>query len=203
MSSSPQIRDAIGVFPGIYPDDFCDAMIAYFDVRRGIGGGNIQRRTNTMVTDESVVIGTDSHLDVFDRTVVGEDDAPNLVADFNRIFWEHAYKPYSAKYPILTQLGRHRLGTIKIQQTRPTEGYHIFHCEHGDLNTSRRLGFVILYLNDVAEGGETEFLYQSQRIKPTKGTLIFAPASFTHTHRGNPPLSEDKFIVTTWLEFIE
>jgi hypothetical protein len=62
--------------------------------------------------------------------------------------------------------------------------------------------FVILYLNDVEEGGETEFLHQGKRIKPTKGTLILAPASYTHAHRGNPPLSNDKIIITSWVEFI-
>jgi hypothetical protein len=61
----------------------------------------------------------------------------------------------------------------------------------------------ILYLNDVDEGGETEFLYQSIRIKPKKGTLILCPGSFTHTHRGNPPLSGEKYIVTTWIELVE
>tara|TARA_R110000868_G_scaffold16539_1_gene73910 strand:+ start:347 stop:526 length:180 start_codon:yes stop_codon:yes gene_type:complete len=59
----------------------------------------------------------------------------------------------------------------------------------------------MLYLNDVEEGGETELLYQSRRIKPQKGTLTMFPASFTHTHRGNPPLSNDKYIVTGWVEF--
>jgi hypothetical protein len=59
----------------------------------------------------------------------------------------------------------------------------------------------MVYLNDVQNGGETEFLYQSLRIKPTKGTAIVWPSEFTHTHRGNPPLSNNKFIITSWFEF--
>jgi len=59
----------------------------------------------------------------------------------------------------------------------------------------------MVYLNDVEEGGETEFLYQHKRLKPEQGTLVIWPASFTHTHRGNPPLSNDKYIVTGWTEF--
>jgi hypothetical protein len=58
-----------------------------------------------------------------------------------------------------------------------------------------------LYLNDVDEGGETEFLYQSMRIKPKMGTFVLWPAFFTHTHRGNPPLSGLKYIATGWVEF--
>jgi hypothetical protein len=60
----------------------------------------------------------------------------------------------------------------------------------------------ILYLNDVEEGGETEFLYFSKRVKPKQGTLLLFPASFTHTHRGNPPLSGTKYIMNTWLEYV-
>ena len=59
----------------------------------------------------------------------------------------------------------------------------------------------ILYLNDVEEGGETELLYQSMRFKPEAGTLLLFPAGFTHTHRGNPPLSGEKYIMTGWVEY--
>ena len=38
---------------------------------------------------------------------------------------------------------------------------------------------------------------------PKKGTVMICPADFTHTHRGNPPLTADKYIITTWVEFIE
>ena len=56
----------------------------------------------------------------------------------------------------------------------------------------------MIYLNDVEEGGETEFLYQKMRIKPTKNTCLLWPGSFTHLHRGLPPLSGSKFILTGW-----
>ena len=58
-----------------------------------------------------------------------------------------------------------------------------------------------MYLNDVEEGGETEFLYQSRRVKPKRGRLAIWPAQFTHMHRGNPPLSGDKYVITGWVEY--
>jgi len=89
----------------------------------------------------------------------------------------------------------------KIQKTNPTEGYHPFHSEWGYKPTFRdRILVYTLYLNDIEEGGETEFLYQSIRIKPQKGMLCIFPAYFTHTHRGNPPLSETKYIMTGWMQ---
>ena len=58
-----------------------------------------------------------------------------------------------------------------------------------------------VYLNDIDKGGETEFLYQSERIKAKKGRVVFFPANWTHIHRGNPPLSETKYIATGWYNF--
>lgn len=86
----------------------------------------------------------------------------------------------------------------KLQKTKIGGGYHQFHFEQANINTCRRVIVWTIYLNDVAEGGETEFLYQHKRIKAKKGTAVFFPASFTHTHRGNPPISNDKYILTGW-----
>ena len=58
-----------------------------------------------------------------------------------------------------------------------------------------------IYLNDGFDEGETEFLYQQRKIAPRTGSLLIAPAAFTHTHRGNRPQGGDKFIATSWMLF--
>ena len=114
-----------------------------------------------------------------------------------------AYKVYRGKYGIVEEFAPHRIApTIQMQRVRPGQGYHIWHCENATLALCHRVLVPILYLNDVESGGETEFLYQSMRIAPKMGTLVLFPASFTHTHRGNPPLSGDKYIITSWLQFV-
>lgn len=64
-----------------------------------------------------------------------------------------------------------------------------------------RVLLFMFYLNDVGDGGETEFYYQKLKIKPKTGRMVIAPAGFTHTHRGNIPISNDKYIATSWLMF--
>ena len=98
----------------------------------------------------------------------------------------------------------------KIQKTTPKQGYHVWHIEDMSLIPDdmegfqlyeflTRFGVYTVYLNDVEEGGETEFLMQSLRISPKKGTLCLFPSSYTHLHRGNPPLKGNKYICTGWL----
>jgi hypothetical protein len=92
---------------------------------------------------------------------------------------------------------------IKIQMTKPSQGYHVWHCENSSQIVKGRFLTWILYLNDVDEGGETEFIHLSERVKPKTGRLVIFPAGWTHTHRGNPPLSNIKYIATGWLEYTE
>jgi hypothetical protein len=90
--------------------------------------------------------------------------------------------------------------SLKIQKTLPTEGYHIWHIEHGRGFDNEARAFVFsIYLNDVEEGGETEFLHFSKRTQPKTGRIVIWPAGFPYLHRGNPPLSGEKYILTSWM----
>lgn len=94
--------------------------------------------------------------------------------------------------------------SMKVQKTPPKGGFHQWHCEHGRSDSSSWRNLVwTLYLNDVPEGeGETEFIEYGVKLQPKKGLLCFFPASWTHTHRGNPVYSCDKYIATGWYYLI-
>ena len=115
-------------------------------------------------------------------------------------FWNVVYPAYSEKYGVLNQMANMTIRLTKIQKTEIGGGYHIWHNEDDSPQNMRRVATFILYLNDVDEGGETEFLYYPKRVKAKQGRFIVWPAGFTHTHRGNPPLSNTKYIVTGWIE---
>jgi hypothetical protein len=76
------------------------------------------------------------------------------------------------------------------------EYHHDFLCQH-EKSRFRVITF-IFYLNDVVEGGETEF-FGHLRIKPTAGKLVLFPATWTFPHCGKMPVSSDKYIITGWL----
>ena len=93
---------------------------------------------------------------------------------------------------------------VKIQRTPPKGGYHVWHCETVSRKNMDRVLTWMVYLNDIPEGeGETEFLWQGLRVQPKAGTCLIWPAQFTHTHRGNPVYSCDKYIATGWYTYTD
>ena len=90
------------------------------------------------------------------------------------------------------------LHDLKLKKIPAGGGFHNWHYESGSLSVAARQFVVQLYLNDDFDGGETEFLYQQRREESVAGDIIIFPASYTHTHRGNPPLGGDKYIATSW-----
>ena len=67
-----------------------------------------------------------------------------------------------------------------------------------DKYESCRILTYLFYLNTIDEGGETEFI-DGTKIKPEKGKLLIFPATWPYIHKGNIPLSCNKYIVTGWL----
>lgn len=99
-----------------------------------------------------------------------------------------------------------RPGSINIQKYLADEGgYPHWHSEiyprDANADTLHRALLFTIYLNNVPEAGETEFYYQERKIRPEVGSLLIAPAGFTHTHRGNMPVGSDKYIATSWILF--
>jgi hypothetical protein len=99
-----------------------------------------------------------------------------------------------------------RPGAINLQRyTAGQGGYPYWHCElyprDPGCETLHRHVLWTVYLNDGFGAGETEFLYQQRKVTPRAGSLLIAPAAFTHTHRGNRPEGGDKYIATSWILF--
>lgn len=99
-----------------------------------------------------------------------------------------------------------RPGSINLQRyTADVGGYPYWHCElyprDPQAETLHRTLLWTIYLNEGFGNGETEFLYQQRKVAPKTGRLLIAPTAFTHTHRGNRPAGQDKYIATSWIMF--
>ena len=207
------IEDFIGVFSNAASKEYCNKVISRFDYlkeTRGSGRGRIWTRQEEKTSavekeNDTYFLGGDGcdDLPIKEEDISLMDQDTPLLKEFNQVIW-NCYGKYREKYGIMDRLALHKVSPIvRVQKYKPSQGYHVWHCDAGNSNTSRRMLVASLYLNTVEDGGETEFLYQSRRVLPIEGTLILFPSVWTHAHRGNPPLKGNKYILTTWLEFQE
>lgn len=92
-----------------------------------------------------------------------------------------------------------------VQKYNPGQGFHGWHTERtsGSGLVSRRHLVFMTYLNDVTDGGETEWLYQNLKVKPEKGLTVIWPADWTFTHRGITSETQTKIIVTGWAHYVD
>lgn len=90
--------------------------------------------------------------------------------------------------------------TFMIQKYTKNIGHYIYHNDSSfeSDRTKFRVLTYLWYLNDVEEGGETEF-WGNYKIKPEAGKLLLFPSSWTFPHTGKMPISQDKYIITGWL----
>jgi hypothetical protein len=190
------IENFIGVFDGLFDPHYCQSVISYFDHMDEMG------YTVTRDKSEKIRKSHKSDTQLFYENV-SYLNYPNadIHKTFNEYFWNQIYPVYINEYSILADFEPHSIYSNKIQKTKVGEGYHLWHSEQGSKSVSSRILAYTLYLNDVDEGGETEFLYYPRRIKPVTGRFLLFPAGFSHSHRGNPPLSNTKYIMTGWVQF--
>jgi len=92
---------------------------------------------------------------------------------------------------------------FQVQRYIKNEGFYVYHNDFRVDKEKYRILTFLFYLNDVEEGGETEFFYGNVKIKPKVGKCVLFPASWTFPHRALIPLSSDKFIVTGWLHLFD
>jgi prolyl 4-hydroxylase len=62
---------------------------------------------------------------------------------------------------------------------------------------------MLWYLNDVTAGGETRFPQLDLKVSPEAGRLVVFPPYWMYQHEGVPPVSGDKYILSTYLLFTE
>lgn len=189
----------ISVFSDVYPEGYCAHLISEFDrlVEAGAGRDRIQSE------NAAGHVKKDMQLEMsFPGHAVQKFNGEHAVnMFFNGL--QSCYEKYLEQFSVLGDC-KIRATAMKAQRTKPGGGYHVWHGEQGDKDSSSRVLVYMLYLNTLLpeEAGETEFLYQRQRYTPTENTMVIWPAAYTHAHRGNTVFGErSKYIVTGWFYY--
>jgi len=187
-----------------------ETFIRQYEIDKSICDDLIEYHNNNFEYRDVGKIGNNNGDSVFDKDTKESIDV---------LFFNYSRNPKIVNYfktltNCLNEYGKHyELGQYtttvanNIQYYPPGGGFKKWHCERARHGSS---GYIIVqralvymtYLNDVKDGGETEFKYQKLKIKPKKGLTLIWPSDFTHTHRGIPSMTEEKYIATGWFNIL-
>jgi len=198
------LQDTIGIYPKAFSNELCDTLLKMYDT--ALTTGTTYEGTTGRGVDKTVKDTVD-----FDLIKQSKTD-PVALSTSKEIYniFNDCIKKYITSFPHQDQvpgmsnfIEPTTFASLQVQRyTKGTGHYNAWHHEGGTFKMSRRYFALLVYLNDVEEGGETEMLYTGQKIKPEKGKLLVHPAGFPYIHKVNMPLSNDKSILISWLVFV-
>ena len=113
---------------------------------------------------------------------------------------------FKVKYPYCIPDGSEvkLIEDVSLQHYKPKGGYHRYHFERSaDFKpiSTRHLVFMT-YLNTVTDKGGTEFYHQEMTTNAIEGNTVIWSSDWTHTHRGVPSPTQDKYIITGWYNLV-
>ena len=175
---------------GALPDFLCDDMIARFESHQDdqyegrVGAAMGSNRALKKTTD--LIASGKQHWQDVDN---------NLFRSLAM-----ALKEFKQMYPYFSDMSRFKDMGYNLQRYQEGEYYH-WHVDADNEQLAGRQLVALWYLNDVEEGGETDFLYQDASVTPQKGKLMLFPPFWTHEHRARVVKKGVKHIATTWITF--
>lgn len=133
---------------------------------------------------------------------------------------EDVFKPYLSQYYDRIKEVYHQyvkdVGSVYLPKDAALEAVRLkkyennevdqfgWHTDVGDAISSKRFLVMFTYLNDVVDGGETEFESNTEEgftVNPKCGRIVVFPPMWMFPHKGNKPISNPKYILSTYLHY--
>ena len=202
-----KFRDTIGVYENALSKDMCDEIIEEFKKREDLHYKGFSLRVKQGEQDQHFFDNIKNTIEMrIDNQGVGKFDEWCKV--FQKASWESVvdllgkfgyhdrFNPYS-----VVSFGEVHWPVWKVNSYEKNKGhYNTFHTEQPyHKKTCNRLFVTMFYLNDIEEGGETWFPFSNIELKPKAGTSVVGPAGWPWVHRANKPVSNKKYIITSWM----
>ena len=206
------INNGIGVFPSIISKEDCQSIIDFFEeaVEEGLGHvGSVHGGPNTSVKDSiDLQLMLDSGLFSKNFKFAYRPEKQlklvNLILNAMHVSCNLYCEYLSNSLKIVNPLSvgpALNLTSCQVQKyPEGSLGYPGLHIEASPFTTTRFLA-PLLYLNTIKDGGETEVPYFDTKVKAIAGTILVLPCDIPYYHRGLPAINQDKYVVTSWLEY--
>jgi hypothetical protein len=193
------MNEFIFEIPNSLPDALCDDLINMYEIEDYKYEGQTLGGVNTSIKDTTDLVMPKNDK-VWERTeTILYKQLMNGLDEYMKHLNKDEYSNINNKYHIFDNSDLH-VDCFMLQKYNKCKGKYTYHNDFTNESEKNRYRVItfIWYLNDVTDGGETEFFGGKINIKPEKGKLVFFPASWAFPHRGKMPISNDKYIITNW-----
>ena len=175
-------------------DKLCNEIIKFFEENKSM------QRVGITAT------GYDPKIKQTTDMVIQPSDLKNKKYSlFNSYFnlLKDCFLDYRNQYPFLNHkfFNRTHIGNFNVQKYNSGDHFSQLHSERVSLDSLHRLFAWMTYLNNVDDGGTTNFEYYDIKVKPEIGKTLIWPAEWTHAHTGSILKSGTKYIITGWIQF--
>jgi prolyl 4-hydroxylase len=177
----------------------CDRVVELHRAcdRKGLVKRGRMGKGGNLVVDPEKKDSFDVSVDLVPQELLQQYGIDRYYAELQRCLQQ-----YVEQHPLLKQVGKFRVTeSPAIQHYRPGGGFKMPHFERSGYATTTRMLVWMTYLNDVTDGGGTQFVYQEHTFEAKKGRTLIWPSDFTHTHAGVVSPTQHKYIITGWMNF--
>ena len=179
-----KLNDLILTYDNSLSEKICDELISFFENNSDFHE-SINQNGKPNFTQVNVTRNRD-HLEKIHNELI------HVVFKYRDEYYKYVY---GEVFP-----NSHAFEEFRIKRYN-TGGNDRFdtHVDVKDYSSARRFLSFFWYLNDVGQGGETVF--DQLTIKPKKGRLVIFPPLWMFPHRGNPPIDNSKYLLSTYLHY--
>jgi hypothetical protein len=175
-------------------NELCDELVNFFNNNEKFHTKGVIKENNQLIVNEQHKLSTDLN--------IAPSFNDNPILEYKKQLAE-VVKLYCNKYNAINDIGY--FGLIEpfcIQYYKKGEGFKKWHSERMSNSSEDRVLVFMTYLKDCEHAG-TEFKHQALVTPSKKGLTLIWPAEWTHTHKGQISFTEEKYIITGWLNFIK
>ena len=173
--------------------ELCKEIISFFEENKTL------QKTGVLVSGRDF-----TKKKTTDITVKPSDLKDDKYKCFNNYIGElyKCFIDYQHQWPFMKRMIKDvDIGSFNIQKYSKGDHFSQIHTERSNLQNSNRLFAWMTYLNNVEDGGTTNFSHYNIKIKPEIGKTLIWPAEWTHAHAGEILNSGKKYIITGWMHF--
>ena len=174
-------------------DDLCKQIITFFEENKILQG----KGTTGLGIDLAKKKTTDMAINPIDLKNEKYKCFDTYIAELHKCFAD-----YQHQWPFMKSIIKDvDIGSFNVQKYSKSDHFSEVHTERSNPQHSERIFAWMTYLNDVDDGGKTNFTHYGIKIKPVIGKTLIWPAEWTHAHCGEILDNGEKYIITGWMNF--